>query len=128
MGNGLVEYPTERDTHNGNSIAFAWETNKIEIPVGMGFDAKVSALACDYDSDQNLTLSLYLDDATSPVKTYTLPSGNVGVVLAAPLASRCKSFRVRVSGSYTTAAEVIRVRRLVAYYNVIPVGGDRHRI
>lgn len=107
------------------NIPFSWETERIELPSERGFDALVSALYIDYTSSVNLTISLYLDNATSPVKTWTAPSTGSGLLAPAPLAARAKHMRIGISGTVTADGQTIKIKRLGVYYNIIPAGGDQ---
>lgn len=116
--------PSENALALGATLALQYQTNKIELPLERGYDGLVSALYCDYSSPVALSMSLYLDDKQNPTRTYTLPTTGNGVVVPAPLAARCKSFRLEIQGTITAAAQNAQIRRLGAYFNQIPVGGS----
>lgn len=115
----LVRYGT-------SDFTMSWQTNKIELPLERGYDGLLSAFYCDYSSPVNLTLTLYLNDSGSAARTYTLPSTGNGVVVPAPLSARCKSFRLVIAAATTADGQAVQIRRLGAYFNQIPVGGDLH--
>jgi len=102
-----------------------WETSRIELPVGDGFDALLSALTVQYSATGTpvVTIGLYLNDSPTAVKSFTLPVGPYEVTIPAPLAARCKWFRLRLTVG-STAGDTVKIRRMGAYFNQIPIGGD----
>jgi hypothetical protein len=125
-GSAGIYNPATLVRYGTSNFTMSWQTNKIELPLERGYDGLLSAFYCDYSSPVNLTLTLYLDDYTNPARTYTLPLAGMGVVVPAPLACRCKSFKLTISATTTADGQSIQIRRLGAYFNQIPVGGDRH--
>lgn len=116
--------PTSAKLHNGQAFTFNWESSRIEVPGGRGLDSLLTSVYVEYSSDVDLTLELFLDDDSSAARSYTLKSTAKGLLAPAPIASRCKSFRLKISGTISAASKAAVITRMGAYYNVIPVGGD----
>ena len=108
----------------------SWESAKIELPLERGYDGLVSAIYIDYDmlgTRPTVTLSLLLDENPVPAKTYTLPTGKYEVTVPAPLAARCKTFKLRLD-AVSTLGQAFKIRRLGAYFNQFPSGGNQQLV
>jgi hypothetical protein len=104
-----------------------YQTTRVELPLERGYDGILSALYLDYDCNgtaPTIKVRLYLDEQTAAVKQYTLPAGKYEVTLPAPLASRCKTFRVEIVVT-ATSGQMIKVKRAGVYFSQVPVGGDQ---
>ena len=121
---GGVIWPTTASQQMGAAISFNWMSSKIEIDLPRGMDALLSGFWVEYDSPVPITLSWYLDNSGSTAGTYALLAANKYALVPASLSARCRTFKLKLGGATTAANQVVKIKRLGAWYYTIPAGGD----
>jgi hypothetical protein len=110
--------------NNGGNVALQYETNKVRIDIGDGYDALLQGFTFKYESDVNVTVDLFLDNEATAISSYTLSSAQRLATLYAPLGCRCKEFKLRLSATVTAEGQKCRIVEADYYRELMPVGGD----
>lgn len=114
-------------THDDGSVTCAWESNRIE-PLkhqeGYALNVLLTAINVEYDSDVDLTLTVYLNESSSALTTQTLLATKKWSMVLMPFGARCLGFRVKIAATLTTATDEFKVKAIHSYYDKLPQGGD----
>jgi hypothetical protein len=115
------------DRCNSVNFPFIWKSNKIEVlelEKKLEYDALILGFIINYTSTFAFNLSLFLDDASSPIlNNKVLPSGTHTVEVHAPLDCRCKSPVIQFSGTTVQSSDAIEIK-YIHIYEQLEMTGD----
>ena len=114
------------DRCNSANFSFVWKSNKIEVlelEKKLENDVLILGFIINYISTFAFNLSLFLDDASSPIiSNRLLPSGTHTVEVRAPLACRCKAHVIQLSGTTVQVADAIEIKFIHIYEQLVMTG------
>jgi hypothetical protein len=123
--------------HIAASVPFHYEWSEVKLEASARFDILVNSFYLVYESLVPITVEMFLDDATSAVKSFTLvatSSGKTAVeIIEAPMGAVCKKFRFKISGTAVMTGQqneiqpFVEIREMGEDHSVIPSGGDQKR-
>jgi hypothetical protein len=121
----ILTISSTADRFNATNYSFKWKSNQLEVlqlEKAMTYDALILGFIISYTTTFAFSLSLYLDDSSTAIKTAVLPSGTHKVQVLAPLGSRCKAPVVEITGTTATTSDAIEIKFLHTYMQPIESG------
>jgi hypothetical protein len=125
LSGGKIQSLGTGNLHDGASFYMLWESNKFQPLLSqeatMKYDLIVTGVKVLLETTVTVTIGIYLDDATSAAKDWTIASGITDVTLMVPIGTntRCKSFRFRISGTKAASNDTMRVKTMEGIYEVV---------
>lgn len=127
LTSSYIENIAKATQQDGSNFTASWESNEINVLLGTdgyALDVLVQQIIFEYQSDVDITATVYLDGSATAFATYTLSHSNTRATVLMPLSAICKTYRVKYSATTTGASQVIKIKARVDYFDKIPMGGD----
>ena len=122
---GLSVYRRGGNLQDGRAFSCVYVMNDIVLPQGDGFDILLDRIGIEYRSTIPITITVYTN-GNDVALVYNLPpvAKTKRRSIPIPLGSLCKNFHIGISGRIAFSGDSFVVKRLTAYSEEIPAGGD----